>query len=132
MVLRLRRLHHVRQFPRTSQRGHFEGVESSGACISESEPRRGRCLGFSGAAVEAVLIERLVVVYALLVLVEHLVLGFHLTGARDHLLQFAHIRVLVSAQDGGCFFLLTTRNISMSSFFSCCPVGAGTRSSARI
>lgn len=58
-----------------------------------------------GTAVEAILLEGLVVVHAPLVLVDHLVLGSHSGDARDHL-QLAHRRVLVNVQEDGGFLSL--------------------------
>lgn len=56
-------------------------------------------MGLGGAAVEAVLCEKLVVVHALFVLLEHLVLRSHLGDARDYYLHLAHRRVLLDVQE---------------------------------
>lgn len=71
--LRFQRLYYVQQFWRAWQRSHLEGLELSGVWIWKSEPHRGQCLGLGGAAVE-----RLVVIHALFVLVEHLALDLTL------------------------------------------------------
>lgn len=61
----------------------------------KSEPHRDWCFVLGSAAIETILCKRLVVVHVLCALVKHLVLGFHLGDARNHLIKLTHQRAFL-------------------------------------
>lgn len=108
--LRHRWIHHIRQFWRSWPWGDFEGLEFSGVWGAED---KNTIPAVAGAWVLPVLTL--------------------IADARDKLLQLAQRCVLFSIRkDHHFFFFLAIRSASVSSYFSSCPVNAGTSFSARV